>query len=258
MDLRAAHKRILAAKSLLLEPSISREQFTAVRSLIEGINPRLDDALMEIDRQIATVEKAIQGRVIELSAEHLPENTEEEKKRKRALLLFINTWNKFKSEVARVEQELQNAEHTQTPGSQVSVWGRIFNVIKNPFSLVTIVAIGAAVALHTTSVQIEIKNDGCGTMQPSSSIPFPLPGFRLPQDPIASGDTALAILPPLTVDVDGTARSAVILKTLNFSLTFGLPSNIKDVTLNSESLLGKKSQVRLSESKEHVLVLVCR
>jgi hypothetical protein len=229
-----------------------------VRSLIEGINPEIDKALLQVDGAISTVEKVLGGRVIQLGAEHLPENTEEEKKRKRALLFFINTWNKLKSEVSRVAAELEHSEQAQTPAEHVSVWGRIFNIAKSPLGVITLVAVGAVVALQTTSVEVFIKNQGCGTLQPFVSMPISLPGLSLPKDPIQSGGMAVAELPPLPVDIDGTVRGIVTMRALTLTMSLELPSNINDVTLNGASLLGKKSKVYLSERQEHELVLVCR
>ena len=258
MDPKQAHKRLFAAKALLLEPTTTREKFSAVRNLIEGINPGLDKALLQVDEAISTVEKVIDGRVIQISAEHLPENTEEEKKRKRALLLFLNTWNKLKSEVSRVAAELEHSEQAQTPAEHVSVWGRIFNIAKSPFGIITIVAVGIVVAMQTTSVEVVIQNQGCGTLQPFASIPFSLPGLSLPKDPIPNGGTATATLPPLPVNTDGTAQGMVTMRALTLTMTIQLPSNIRDVTLNGTSLLGKESKVYLSERQEHVLVLACK
>src|SRR3989344_4631144 len=252
MDPKQAHKRLFAAKALLLEPTTTREKFSAVRNLIEGINPEIDKALLQVDEAILTVEKVIGGRVIQLGAEHLPENTEEEKKRKRALLFFINTWNKLKSEVVRVTAELEHSEQAQTPAEHVSVWGRIFNIAKSPFGIITIVAVGIVVAMQTTSVEVVIQNQGCGTLQPFASIPFSLPALSPPKAPIPNGATATATLPPLPVNTDGTAQGMVTMRALTLTMTIQLPSNIRDVTLNGTSLLGKESKVYLSERQEHV------
>lgn len=258
MDLRASHKRLLAAKALLAESTTTREKFTHIRHLIEGVHPKLDDLLKEVDQHIGTVEKVIGGDVIHLTAEHLPEETEEQKKRKRALLLFINTWKKLQGEVARVAAELEAGKDAQTPGEHVSVWAKVFNVIKNPFSIVTIVAVGAVVGLQAASVKIDIQNQGCGTFEVAGSMPFSIPGLSLPTEPIPNNGSATAELPGLTVEVDGTSKSALTMRFLTFTMSFGLPSSIRDVTLNGTSLLGKKSSVALSEHEEHILILSCR
>ena len=256
MNHREAHKRLLAAQKLLLGPSTTREKFNSICALIQGINPAVDNVLAECQRQLSTLDKLQDGDVIGLSAEHLPENTEEEKKRKKWLLLFIHSWKQLKSEVARVEQEMHDASNAQTTGGKTSHWGKIFGAAKGPLGIITVLAVGVAV-MHQTSVEIAIQNKGCATMYPSGSIPFSLPGLSLPKEPIPSGGSAVATLPGLTVNVDGTASGAVSLKVLTYSLTFQLPSNIEDVTMDGASLLGKVTEVHLSEKDKHTLTLIC-
>ena len=251
-----AQKRLLAAQKLLLEPTTTREKFSSVGILVKGINRNLDDALARCEHALSTIDKVQEGAIIELSAEHLPETTEEEKRRKRLLLLFIRSWKDLKGEVARVQQELQNQGDSQTPTQQASTWGRIFRGAKGPLGLVTVIAIGLAV-MQQTSVQLTIQNKGCATMYPSGSIPFSIPGLSLPKDPIKSGGSAIATLPGLPVNVDGTSRGALSMKVLTFSLTFHLPSDITDVTMDGASLLGKKTEIHLSEKDEHTLTLIC-
>ncbi|OGG72907.1 hypothetical protein A3A38_03275 [Candidatus Kaiserbacteria bacterium RIFCSPLOWO2_01_FULL_53_17] len=255
MNHHEAHKRLLAAHTLLMEPTTTREKFNSIRTLIEGVNPSLDAALARVEQELSTWDQIQDGDVIHLTAKHLPENTEEEKKRKKWLLLFINSWRQLKSEVARVEQELQSADNAQTTGEKASHWGKIFSAAKGPLGIITVLAIGVAV-MQQTSVEITIQNKGCATMYPSGSIPFSLPGLSLPKDPIPSGGSAVAELPGLTVNVDGTSSSALVLSVLTFSMTFQL-SDVDDVTLDGVSLLGKKTEVRLSESDEHTLILTC-
>ena len=257
MEKTDVQKRILAAKVILFEPATTRAKFSSVRSLIEGINPGLDKTLKEVDEAFATVEKVLGGEVIQLTAENLPEETEEQKKRKRALLFFISTWNKLKGEVARVERELESSQQGDAVG-QTSAWGKIFAVAKGPLGIITIAAVGIVLAMQFTSVKITIANEGCGTMQTSATIPVSLPGLSIPSDPIPSGGRATATIPPLPITVDGTREGVLTLNSLKFSASFQLPGNISDVTLNEVSLLGKKTDVSLSDRKDHLLVLSCR
>ncbi|MBI5457021.1 hypothetical protein HY969_04770 [Candidatus Kaiserbacteria bacterium] len=251
-----ARSRLQAAHALLLEPSTTREKFNSVRDLVRDINPQLDQALARIEQHLSTWDKIESGDVIHLTADHLPENTEEEKKRKKWLLLFINGWKQLKSEVARVQAEFEASQSSNTPSDTGSLLGRILWKAKGPLGLVTVIAVGV-VALQQAAVAITIQNKGCGTMHPSSSIPISIPGLSLPNEPIASGGSAVATLPGLTVHVDGTDTSALSIKVLSYSLTFQLPSNIDNVTMDGASLLGKKTTVKLSEKDAHTLVLTC-
>lgn len=74
-----------------------------------------------------------------LSAEHLPEDSEKQKKRKKALLFFIANVKDLQSEIKRID-----AEFSQTSGVSESVWwhaGRIIKFAKGPFGLVTMLAV---------------------------------------------------------------------------------------------------------------------
>ena len=253
MDRKEVQKRLLAAYSLLAEPTTTREKFNHVSTLIRGIHPHLDSALERSHEALSTLDKIVAGDVITLSAEHLPENTEEEKRRKKYLLLFIHSWKDLQSEVSRVSAEFQN--QAQTPAQQGSRWWRIVKGAKGPLGVITVVAVGL-VALQTTSVQVTIQNKGCETLYPSGSIPS-IPGFSLPKDPIASGSSAVMTIPPLSLHVDGTKKGTMLLSALNYSFTFELPGNVTDVTLDGAHLLGATTDVHLSDAKEHTLVLRC-
>ena len=254
---KEAHRRLAAAQMLLLESLTSREKFSSIRALISGIHPKIDDSLSRIDQHLSAWDKVASGDVISLSAEHLPENTEEEKKRKKWLLIFVNSWRQLGSEVERVRAEMAAAEKAPSAGDKASHWGRVFRFARGPFGIVTILAAGAVFAMQATAVTITIQNKGCGTMYPSGSIPISIPGLSLPKDPIPSGGSANVVIPGVTVNVDGTQKGAVSLGVLNYSLSFQLPLNVKDVTMDGTSLLGKKTEVKLSEKNQHALSLVC-
>ena len=257
MDYRETQKKILAARALLLEPTTTREKFSHVRALIQGINSTLDAALSRCDHEFSTLEKVYGGAVIDLTVEHLPEITEEEKRRKKALLFFLHHWNQLKSEVVRVQAELDASNKAQTSGEKKSHWARIFNVAKGPLGIITILAVGAAL-LQTTSVQITVHNNGCSTIQSSASIPIPIPGISLPKGPIPNQASANMTLPPLTVSVDGTQKAIITMKALGFHGSLQLGSDISDVTMDGISLLRKNTDIHLSEKKEHSLVIICK
>lgn len=89
-------------------------------------------------RALANLRRIHEGQVIELSAENLPIQTEEQKKRKKALILFIKTFKDLKSEVKRVKAEL---ESVQTSGDQISSFAKIARFAKGPFGIITIFAV---------------------------------------------------------------------------------------------------------------------
>ncbi|MBI4092142.1 MAG: hypothetical protein HY427_03000, partial [Candidatus Levybacteria bacterium] len=98
---------------------------------------------------------------------------------------------------------------------------------------------------------------GCSPIQPIVRLPFPIPGIKLPRETIPDGGQGVAKVPPLTVNVDGTGGNSVILSAFSFSMQYQLGSGATDVVLNGESLLGKVTLIKLSEKKQHEVILVC-
>lgn len=250
------HKRFIAASALLLEPTTSREKFEQIRTLVKGAHPQLDSVLERCGKELSTFDKFLAGDVISLTAENLPETTEEEKKRKKALVFFIGSWNTLKKEIARVEKELAAAESSGGAESATH-WRRIFNFAKGPFGIITMAAIGIVITMQAVSVRVTIHNDGCDTMNPNIKLPFSMPGLSLPKEPIPSGGSAVATVPGLTVTVDATRSSTIKATALGYSVAFDLSGSVDDVQLDGASLLGKETVVRLSEQKAHELRVVC-
>src|SRR3989344_4557189 len=244
-DAAGVHKRFIAAQALLLEPTTSREKFELIRTLVKGANPQLDNVLDRCAKELSTFDKFLAGDVVSFSAENLPENTEEEKKRKKALVFFIGSWNTLKKEVARVQKELAAAESAETGGESPPTggthWRRIFNFAKGPFGLITIAAVGIVLTAQAVSVKVTIQNQGCDPIVPMVKLPFPLPGLSLPKEPIASGQSAVARIPPLTITIDGTDPGTLKAKALTFSADFPLSGSIDDVVFDGASLLGTET-----------------
>ena len=257
MEYSDAKKRLEAAHALFLGSSTSKEKLSSVRALVQGAHPSIDEKLKKCDDAFSYLEKFGNVELIELSADHLPENTEDEKKRKKAILLYIKFWKDLQSEIARVGAEFNAPDSGQNAIQKQSFWKKIFSAAKGPFGIITIVGVGAAVVLQATSVRLVIKNNGCGTMTPAS-LPIPLPGLSLPKDPIQNGGSAVATLPRITVSIDSTKPGTIHFSALKLSMSFEIPSNISDVTLNGESLLKKKLEIRLSDRKEHALIFSCK
>lgn len=257
MNYEQMHKRLLAAQELFLEPTTTLEKFRAVRVLVKGIHVGIDEKFEYTEKALVNLEKTLSLDVISLTTENLPEATEEQKKRKKALLLFFETWNNLKGEVTRVQNELAGAEDAPDMKGRVSHWSRILNFAKGPLGIVTIVAIALVVTMEETSVRVVIHNQGCPTMYPSSTIPITLPGLSLPKNPIPSGGSAIAVLPALPFTIDGTKPGVLTASTIKFTMTFQL-GGMRDVTLDGASLLGKKTPIHWGDNKEHNLVFVCK
>src|SRR5689334_9608529 len=109
MNYSDAKKKILAAQTLLLEPSGSFEKFAAVKKILEGVDPRIDAALKRAEQDLSTVDQILGKDFFSFAAENLPEVTEEQKKKKKAVLFFWKTWNSLRGEIARVQAEMNDA-----------------------------------------------------------------------------------------------------------------------------------------------------
>src|SRR3989344_7122304 len=133
MDPLDTKKRIFAAHKLLTEKTTSKEKIELVRSLIKGLNPRVDKLLENFLKAFSDLEKFHKDEIIELTAEYLPENTEEEKKRKKAFLWFIRNWKSLHSEIDRIKKELE-IKSKSTDQDIAKMW-KIASALKGPFGL---------------------------------------------------------------------------------------------------------------------------
>lgn len=128
-------EKITAALKLLQEETTSIEKFESIRLLLKGISSKIDQKLDVIGKALDSFEKLQKGDVIELTLEALPENTEDEKRRKKAILFLIKNFKDLKSEIHRVQTEFESQ------GANTSNLAKIAASSKGPFGLVTLVAI---------------------------------------------------------------------------------------------------------------------
>lgn len=262
VDTVISREKIRAALDLLMEETTTLEKFEKIQKLISGVNPKIDKTLSEISSIIKNLQKIEKIEVIDLSLSALPEKSQKDKKRKRLLLLLLSSWKNLHSEVRRVQglYEKAGSDKEISPSEHVSVVGKIFALAKGPLGFVTIAAaviVGAISLLNTISVTIIIRNQDCSPIQPIVQLPFPIPGIELPQETIPDGGQGTARVPPLTVNVDGTNRSSVVLSAFSFSMQYQLGSGATDVIFNGQTLLGKQTVIKLSERKQHEVILVC-
>lgn len=253
MDQKDSKRRIDAALVLLSETSTSKEKFNSIKDLLKGFNPKIDKLLHLTSEQLDTLEKLGEGAVIDLTLENLPEQTEEQKKRKKAFLLLLQFWKDLKSEVERVKNELEKAQ--QSGGSHVGAFGKILGLAKGPLGIITLIAVVAVVMLSLISVKVTIKNVGCEPLN-VGILPIPLPGLSLPKDPIVSGGQGVATLPPLPVTVDGTTPGTVTVSSFGLSQSFQMGNYT--VVANGIPLEGSKNTFNLIEKTEHEVVVSCR
>lgn len=133
-------QKVLAAHKLLQEDSTTKEKFESIKTLLNGVDPKIDETLEKVSKALSDLEKLEHGEVIELSAEHLPENTEKEKRRKKLLFFLIRSWKDLKGEVERVRAELEGKQET-SQSQQLSSVSKITAFAKGPLGIVTLIAV---------------------------------------------------------------------------------------------------------------------
>lgn len=166
-------KRMTAAYKLLWEEATNREKFEHIRTLIKGINTSVDKHLETCSKTLSDYEKLQKGEVIELTAEHLLENTEQEKKRKKALLLFIKSWKDLRSEVERIKEELENNQTQDTNQSldkNLTTGGKIIQHAKGPYGIITLIAFVGVSAYFFINSQKPNNTPSTGTSSYSKSL----------------------------------------------------------------------------------------
>lgn len=137
MESKDYQEKIKKAYVLLAEESTSLEKFESVRSLIKGINPKIDKLLDKCSKALSDYETLQEGKVIELTIDYLPQNTEKEKQRKKRLLLLIRLWNDLKSEVERAKTELNNNKNQ----TQTESFSKLVLKAKGPLGIITVAAV---------------------------------------------------------------------------------------------------------------------
>lgn len=254
MDYRSIEKRLQAAHTILQADTINRSTFDSLKTLLSGINPKIDKLLASTSKVFKHADQLRKGDIIELTLEAWPEVTPEDKKRKKAMLLFFKFWNDLKAEVSRVEKEF--AKSHQSGQGSAGAWGNILGAAKGPLGIITLIAIGI-VALRMTEVAIVIQNRGCQPIFPVTSVAVNIPGLKLPSEIIPDGGQAIAKMPPLSLAVDATSSSLVRLQMYGITYDFVLGSSGIRLVFDGKTLNGKTTSIDLASQKEHSLAILC-
>ncbi len=137
------HQKMMSVYELLQEATISIDSFEHVHTILKGLHPKVDEKLEICSKALEKLQQLQSGDVITLSAEGLAEDTQEKRKRKKALLFFITTLKDLKSEIKRIDAEFTKANQNGHPSiqHQLTAWGRVVGFAKGPFGIVTFVAL---------------------------------------------------------------------------------------------------------------------
>lgn len=200
------------------------------------------------------------GNFIDITGDLLPEETEEEKERKKKFFLFVRLWRDLESEVKRLQSEFNQFNQPRNkPTHQVNILSRVVSLAKGPLGLTTAAAtliVGGLILLKSVAVEVVIFNRGCDTISPALSVPVNLPGFSLPSRPILSGQSGLATVPPLTVEVDNQQNGNWQVAAYGLKFSFAVPGGV-EVSFDGRNLSSQKSALNLGSVKKHELVIQC-
>lgn len=257
MEAKTVQKRLLAAEDLLRRRAIDASALASLRTLLSGIDPRLDKALAAASTAAKKVDNLQKGEVISFAIDSLPEFSPEDKKRKKAILFFLNCWKDLQSEVARVEKELENSSKDQSLQGKAGMLGNIFGATKGPLGLITLGAVVIA-GLKMTETTVVIQNKGCEPIRPPTGIALNIPGLKLPNQVIGTSGEAIVKLPPLRARVDMTDVSRVRLSIAGMKYDFDMSSSRMQFIYDGTLLNGSSSDVNLGTKKQHVLVVQCQ
>lgn len=143
MKVSQTGEKIGALHQLLSQDSTTLEKFQSVVKLASGINPNIDQALDKAADALGKIENLSKGEIIELSVDALPEDDEKQKKRKKAIVLFIKYYKELKSEVERVQAKFEenSGQDSKSVNQQISTASRIASFAKGPFGIITIAAV---------------------------------------------------------------------------------------------------------------------
>lgn len=261
MDIKTQRDKLDAAYHLLTRETTTLEKFEKATAILKGIHPDIDRKLSACFKAVKNLRNIEKGEVIEIAAETLPEHTPEQKKKKKALLLFLSLLKDLRSEIKRVRGMYDGVrtDGKVTGHEHMSVLTKAFAFAKGPFGLVTaaaVVIVGASAYLHTSSVNVSILNSGCSSISPVVKLPVPVPGLKLPTDTIEDGEQGTAVVPNIKVRVDGTEKGVLTLSVLGFNGSYTTGTDV-EILFDGRSLSGSQTDIDLGTSKEHELVIRC-
>lgn len=180
--------KIIAIDNILNADNTTLDKVEPALALLKGIHPQVDKKLAQVSKQINNLKNLREGNVIELAAERLPEGDEKEKKRKKAILLFLKTLKELRAEIERVGDQIDAQEKGEQTGAESLA--KTLGFAKGPFGIITIAAIVAVGAWVLTrgntsqSQRMTAQPSAIITSSPSPMVtPTPTPEVSPKQSP---------------------------------------------------------------------------
>lgn len=160
--------KILAAEKILHEDAATKDKFESLQKLLRGANPQVDKALDAVSDAWDKLERFQDGDHVHLTAEHMPEKNEKQKKRKKALLLFIRRWKNLKKEVKRFQGAVESGQEDMSNEARAETFGRKAMSVKGITGALALVVLGVVLVGSALNGDADTPQDAAPT--PSETI----------------------------------------------------------------------------------------
>lgn|GEM_PF-3436579 len=249
-----------AAHDLLTESTTSLQKLEKIQTLVYGINPRLDKKLSAAFSAYRSLKKVGEGDIVHLTVHSLPVATSADRRRKKALLLFLSTWKSLQAEVARLSGYVEGIKSDPSARSVASKAVKTAAFSKGPLGIITLLAasvLGVSLLAKNSLVTVTVENNNCPPFSLTPNSIGSLSGISLTRAPITPSSLGVLRLPPVSFSLTSDSSS------LSFSLfakklSFSLPQEVTGVTFDGTQLLGRTTALDLKPSSTHTLSVTCR
>lgn len=187
-------EKLEALNKLLRQDSTTLDKVEQTVVLFKGVDSRLDSKIAQILQQLSNIKNLQEGDAVELVAENLPEGTEQEKKRKKALLLLLKSAKELQSEIERIKSEVDSVKKGEQSPAQA--FSKTLAVAKGPFGIVTLIAAAAVFGLFFLS-RGQTKTQSSAVVSPSatpSSIIFSTPSPSVQVSPSPTSGEKIQVI----------------------------------------------------------------
>lgn len=122
--------------------------------------------------------------------------------------------------------------------------------------MVALLAAGAVAYVSTRgSVTLVITNKKCAPIRVPAP-PVPIPGLRIPKDPIAADEEGRIQLPPLTFQIDAIHPDVTVVRLFDIPIPVSMPEDVI-ASFDGIRLVKNEMTVRLGEKPVHTLFISC-
>lgn len=122
--------------------------------------------------------------------------------------------------------------------------------------IVTVLVVGAAIALSVTGVTVNLHNVGCAPIIVAGNLPISLPGMEFPAL-VGTNAVESATVPPVTVTTRFEPPDTLHANLFGALVSFRFPSTVASLTFDGVELTNGAHSVNLGQGSQHDLVVRC-